>query len=95
MNDNPMVPLVNDSSLDGLMKSVDEYLKSPDHQEPTFVCPACGDTGFLVREDSRGRRFGRKCECLIRAMSAKSRDVIEFKGRRADKGIEDDEGLPF
>jgi hypothetical protein len=39
-------------------------LARPDFQEPTFRCPKCSDSGFVVREDSKRRLYGTRCECL-------------------------------
>ena len=88
----------------GIVKPMIERLQAlaeaamahPDWSEPTFRCPDCKDTQFIIREDSKGRKFGRRCRCLELEIASKPKDtVIKFSPRVVDSPIDDDEGLPF
>lgn len=67
-----------------------------DFVEPTFRCGICCDTGFLVRVDSKGRRYGKKCECLLAKIAANPKEaLVQFKRRGREVAISEDEGIPF
>ena len=76
--------------------AMEKALAREDWQEPTVRCPTCSDTGFVVREDSLGRKFGARCQCLLYQMATHKRDEgPTFKSFVKDAPLEDDEGIPF
>lgn len=83
---------------EGLRKMLEgyaaEFVGHPDFKEPTFRCPKCLDSGFLVRKDSASRLYGSRCECLTAEIVAYRTNKPKGPAFKDTSGATSDE-LPF
>lgn len=59
----------------------------------TYSCKFCEGIGFVIRVDEKGRRWGRKCDCLVREIAAS-----KAEGRARDRIVardRPDDDIPF
>jgi hypothetical protein len=66
-----------------------------DFQEPTFRCLKCRDTGFVIREDSKWRRYGARCDCLDAEIVAFRTGKPKGGPKFLDRAPEGSDELPF